>query len=408
MRVIYADPGLRDNLGHHANSCRTIRGELERRGVTVVVLSHTDIIPELRQELQAIPVFRAYTYWQTDGDPVCGWLNCFETSVRATTEDLGRMQGIGADDIVYLNSAQPAQFMALIKWTKALPADRRPRVVLEFGTDPGVDPEFGSGENVGKFVLRTRDYRTDPRAMFYRHAASHLLEADMVRFHMTTFDASASAVYALLLGRPVGVLPLPQFAKTTLTGRTGHRPVTVSVLGHQRPDKGYYLMPQIARLLLAHEPDIRLLIHNGAPDVMPNVQQEMRAHAAVESRITLNEETAGPALWEDLLRQSGLILCPYEPARFVASYSAVATEALANGIPVVVPDGTALSRLLDAYGGPGADFTTYDPAGIVAATRRALADFDALADRAAAAADRWNATMGVGNMVNALLAYGTV
>jgi glycosyltransferase involved in cell wall biosynthesis len=404
MRVIYADPGLRDNLGHHADSCRTIRRELERRGVTVVVLSLTGITPELRDELSAVPFFRAYTYWQTDGDPVSGWLNCFDKAVQATVEDLGRLRGVTPDDIVYLNSAQPAQFMALVKWSRSMPVEQRPHIVMEFGTDPGVDIDLG-GEQ-GKFTMRLRDYRNDPRAMFYRHAACQLTEPDLARFHMATFDATASQVYNLLLARPVGVLPLPQLAKADVTSRAGRRPITVSVLGHQRPDKGYHLMPQVARLLLAHEPDIKLLIHNGAPDVMPNVQQELRAHAAVESRITLNEQTAGPELWEDLLRQADLILCPYEPARFVASYSAVATEALANAIPLVVPAKTSLSRLVDSYGGPGTTFESYDPTAIVAATRRALAEFDTIAAKAAAAAERWNATMGVGNMVNALLALG--
>jgi hypothetical protein len=406
MRVIYADPGLRDNLGHHANSCRAIRGELERRGVTVVVMALASVIPELRAELNAVPFFRAYTYSQTDGDPVSGWLNCFDTAVRATVEDLRRLQGVTADDVVYLNSAQPAQFLALVRWSRSLPMAQRPHIVMEFGTDPGVDVEFGTGSEAGKFTLRLRDYRNDPRAMFYRHAACQLTEPDLARFHMVTFDPAASAIYALLLGRPVGVLPLPQFAHAAVASRVGRRPVTVSVLGHQRQDKGYHLMPQVARLLLAHEPDIRLLIHNGAPDLMPRVQQEMRAHAAVETRLSLNEETAGPDLWEDLLSRSDLILCPYEPARFVASYSAVATEALANGIPVVVPAGTSLSRLLDTYGGPGTAFLTYDPAGIVTATRRALADFDGFAARAMVAAERWNATMGVRNMVSALLAAG--
>jgi glycosyltransferase involved in cell wall biosynthesis len=406
MRVIYADPGLRDNLGHHANSCRAIRRELERRGVTVMVLSLTSIIPELQEELQAVPFFRTYTYWQTDGDPVSGWLNCFETSVQATLEDLRRLQGVKSDDIIYLNSAQPAQFMALVKWSKSLAAEGRPHIVMEFGTDPGVDIEFGSGDEARKFTLRLRDYRNDPRAMFYRHAAGQLDETDLARFHMSTFDPASSAIYALLLGRPVGVLPLPQFAQSAVVSRVGRRPITVSVLGHQRQDKGYHLMPEIARLLLAHEDNIRLLVHNGAPDVMPRIQQEMRAHAAVESRVILNEQTAGPALWEELLGRSDLILCPYEPARFVASYSAVATEALANGIPLVVPARTSLSRLLDHYGQPGTAFASYDPAGIVAATRLALADFDGIAARAGRAAEIWNATMGVGNMVTELLSLG--
>ena len=406
MRVIYADPGLRDNLGHHANSCRSILRELEKRGITVIVLGLASVIPELREELHALPFFGAYTYWQTDGDPVAGWLNCFETSVRVTVEDLQRLRGVTADDIIYLNSAQPAQFMALVKWSTALPLEQRPHIVIEFGTDPAVDVEFGTGENAGKFNLRLRDYRNDPRAMFYRHAACHLTEPDLARFHMATFDGASSTIFGLLLNRPVGVLPLPQFAKAAVTSRVGRRPITVSVLGHQRQDKGYHLMPEIARLLLAHEPDIRLLVHNGAPGVMPRIQQEMRAHAAVEYRLTLNEQTAGSDLWEDLLRQSDLILCPYEPARFVASYSAVATEALANAIPLVVPAKTSLSRLLDAYGGPGTAFESYDSTSIVAATRQAVAAFDTIAARAETAAGRWNATMGVENMVTALLALG--
>jgi glycosyltransferase involved in cell wall biosynthesis len=402
MKVLYADPGLRDNLGHHANSCRLIRREMERRGVDVSVLGHNGVIAELQAELKAIPLFRAFTYWQSDGDAVSGWLNAFDAAARATQEDLARLRGVTADDIVYLNSAQPAQLLALIKWSQSLPLESRPHIVLEFGTDPGVDVEAGA--QPGSFVLRLHDYRTDPRAMFYRFAANHLREPDLARFHMRTFDTGSSTIYATLLNRPVGVLPLPQFAQAEVTSRVRRRPITVSVLGHQRPDKGYHLMPQVARLLLAHEPDIRLLIHNGAPDVMPHVQQELRAHAAVESRLTLNEETAGPALWGELLDRSDLILCPYEPSRFVASYSAVATEALAHGIPLVVPAGTSLSRLLAAYGGPGTAFDRYQPASVVDATRQALADFDALAGRAAAAAEQWNATMGVGNMVGALLA----
>jgi hypothetical protein len=408
MRVIYADPGLRDNLGHHANSCRSILRELESRGIMVIVLGLASIIPELKDELHALPFFRAYTYWQTDGDPISGWLNCFEIAVRTTVEDLQRLQGIAADDIVYLNSGQPAQLMALVKWSKALPAEKRPHIVMEFGTDPAVDVDLGAGTEMeaGKFNLRLRDYRTDPRAMFYRHAAWHLTEPDLACFHMVTFDAASSAVYARLLAKPVGVLPLPQFAKAAVTSRAGHRPITVSVLGHQRQDKGYHLMPEIARLLLALEPDIRLLVHNGGPADMPRVQQEMRAHAAVESRLTLNEETAGPVLWEDLLRRSDLILCPYKPERFVASYSAVATEALANAIPLVVPAKSSLSRLLDQYGGPGTAFEAYNATSIVAATRQALADFDTIAARAEAAAGRWSAAMGVENMVTALLAQG--
>ena len=404
MRVIYADPGLRDNLGHHANSCRRIRRELMRRGIMVVVVASAGVIPELRQELQAFPMFRAFTYSQTDGDPVCGWLNTFDLSVRQTIEDLNRIEGLTANDIVYLNSAQPAQFMALVKWSQSLPAPRRPHVVMEFGTDPGIDIKYKS--EAGVFELHLRDLRLDPRAMLYRHAACQLTEADLARFHMVTFDPTASSIYAALLARPVGVLPLPQFGEAAVTSRVGRRPVNIGVLGHQREDKGYHLVPEIARRLLAEEPGITLLVHNGAPNEMQQVQQQMRALAEAEPRLTLNEQTAGAGLWQELLDRSDLILCPYEPVRFIASYSAVATEALANAIPIVVPAGTSLSRMLASYGTPGTTFDGHDPTAIVAATRLALANFDTCAARAGAAAERWGATMGAANMVSALVAYG--
>ncbi len=400
MRVIYTDPGLRNNLGHHANSCRAITTELKRRGVPFVVLGFKDLTPELREELPAIPFFRAFTYWQTDGDPIAGWLNCFDSSARMTTEDLNRISGLLPSDIIYFNSAQPAQFMALVRWVKTMELASRPHIVLEFGTDPGLDVRPGDN---GSLVLTPRDYRADPRAMFYRHTASLLSDDDLKRFHLSTFDAMSSTIYAGLLSRPVGVLPLPQFSGAAVRSRAGKRPITVGVLGQQRPDKGYNHMPEAARRLLAAAPEINLLVHNGAPADMAQTQAALRELAATEPRLELVEQTAGPELWRALMDRSDLILCPYDPARFFASYSAVATEALASGIPLVVPAGTSLSRLVTAYGSPGIMFESYTPAGIAAATCAALADFDALATRAVAAAAAWDAAMGVRHMVQAML-----
>jgi glycosyltransferase involved in cell wall biosynthesis len=403
VRVIYTDPGLRDNQGHHANSCRAIRGELLRRGVGVVVVAMNAIAADLRAELNAIPVFRAYTYWQTDGDPLAGWLNVFERSSRATAQDLARLVEVGVDDLFYLNSAQPAQFHAMVQWAQSMPIDRRPHMVIEFGTEPGVD--VVSTGNDGQMTIRTRDYRADPRPMFYRFAAGQLSDDDLPKFHLATFDPMASRLFSVVLGKPVGVLPTPQFTRGTVVSRTGRRPITVAVLGHQRPDKGYHLMPAIARLLLAEEPEIRLLSHSGGPDIMPTVQKELRDIAAHEPRLMLDERTADAAAWDALLRASDLILCPYDPARYRGSYSAVATEAVANGIPMVVPTATSMSDLLGRFGDPGTCFDAWTPEAVVAATRRALAEFDTIAARAAAAGAIWGATMGVGHMVDALLAY---
>src|ERR1700758_3547223 len=102
-RFIYVDPGLRDNLGHHANNCRVITQEFRARGFETTVLAFCNIEPGLQAELGAVPFFRAMTAWMSDGDPICGWLNGFNISSEITREDLARIaDDIRPDDVIYL------------------------------------------------------------------------------------------------------------------------------------------------------------------------------------------------------------------------------------------------------------------------------------------------------------------
>ncbi len=403
MRFFYADPGLLNNQSHHANSCRSMCRELRALGAHVAILGCLAIDSGLREELGATPFFDGYTYSTlTDGDPICGPLNAFERWSATVAGNFSRLVSIDAEDVLYLNSAQPAQFMGLVRWWKALPAADRPRVVVEFGTDPGVD--VLRVDEAGQPTYRLRDYRLDARPMLYRFAAGHLDTEDRDRFCVATFDDVTSSVFGSILGWPVRTLPLPQDNHPPIANRAGRRPITIGVVGHQRPDKGYHLMPDIARALLASEKNIRVLVQNSVPAEMPDAHEAMRRIAASDSRVSIDELPVGAERWTALLRQSDLMLCPYDPVRYVASYSAVATDAVANGIPLVVPDGTSMARLVARYGGCGVTYAEQRVEPIVSATREALANFDALADRAGKAASRWVSTMGAANTVREILA----
>jgi glycosyltransferase involved in cell wall biosynthesis len=404
MKFYYVDPGLRNNLGHHANSCRLITRELRALGIPCSVFAHTSVEAALREELGARPHFAQLTYWTVDTDPIAGWLTSFLKVATETTHNLRCLPMPATDDIVYLNSAQAAQFLALLQWLTGLPAERRPRAMVEFGTDPGVDFEvIPQGLRVS-----TRDPRADPRAVMYRFAAGLFPALDLSRLHLFTFEPTSSKLYGYLVKAPVDVLPLPQFADAKIRDRRGATPITVAVLGHQRPDKGYALVPDIAAQMLRQRPNVRLLIHNGAPDEMAQTQQQLRQMAQAHHQITLDERTAGPALWAELLDRSDLILCPYPVHRFAAAYSAVAAEAVASGIPLVVPSRTTLFTLLGRYGGGGIAFGQANPAGIANAVLAAVDRFDELAEKALAGAQKWQQTMGPRNMVKALLAYASV
>jgi glycosyltransferase involved in cell wall biosynthesis len=399
-RFFYADPGLCDNLGHHANNCRFIAGEARRRGLDVNVLSFAEIDPALRTELGAIPFFRALSAWLSDGDPICGWLNAFHVSSEITREDLSRIADIGPDDVMYFSSALPAQLMALAQWMGALRRDRLPLVAVEFGIDPGVDVQ----QVPNGLSLVFRDPKVDSRALLYRSAASRIPPAITSHLHMITFDQASSATFSAVMGKHVGVLPTPHVAGKPGRCRAGTRPITISVLGNQRPEKGYQFMPEVAQRLLRANVDIRIVCHNANPGAMQQVQQSLRALAGTDPRLILDERLAGGEVWQELLDASDLILLPYASPRFAMSYSAIAVEAIANAVPLVVPTGSSMARLVQEFGSAGTTFDQADPHSIVDATQRALGRFDQLATAALTGSELWGHMHGPRNLLDAILA----
>ena len=396
MRILYLDPGLRSDVGHHANYCRYIAGELRARGIETPVFAHRDIEPALRAELGAAAHFRIDTYASSDGDPICGWLSGFDAYSRATYEDLAALPA-GAD-LVLAVSAQPVQMSALVEWQRALPPDRRPTIVIE---------SFHSGlqlERRDRGVSAVApDPRREPRPTLFRFVAKRMPPAAEGRFHVVTFDPLPSGLFAMLLERPVRTLPLPYRAVAPLRSRAGAAPPTVAILGHQKYEKGYDRLPEIIGALLGLPQEFRLLIQHVNPRGPPELQQAVRAAAKASDRAILEESPAGATEWPRLLERSDLILCPHR-REFYTSFSAVSAEAIANGIPLVVPGGTPMERLLRESGGGGVSFERFEPAAIAEATRQALQDFDRLAGLAHRAALRWPERQGPARLVDALLA----
>ena len=397
MRIVYADTGLWQNVGHHANACRTLVGEWRARGHQVSIAGSRLIDDALRKELRVQPHFRVNTYEGADTDPICGWLTNFHHAATCTAEDLVALGPFAPDELLYVNSIMPAQLMALATFLGATPEIARPCVMAELGTGPGLDYTLSDGH----LQFHAKDPRQDARSVLYRFAGRQLQDRRIETLHLVTFDRTCSAIYGALLGRQVTTVPLAYAVPGMVRSRVGTRPVTVAILGHQRGEKGYHLVPAIAEALLRGPEDVRLLLHNGAPQQMTGVQDEIRA-LACDVRVTVDERAADGEIWAELLGRSDLIVCPYHPQSYIGAYSAIIAEALAHAIPLVVPAGTTLARTLQEFGSPGAVFDGFDAASVAAATRSALAEFDLIALRATAASALWHATMGVARTIDSL------
>jgi len=144
-------------------------------------------------------------------------------------------------------------------------------------------------------------------------------------------------------------------------------------------------------------------VHNAEPSRMVAVQQALRRIAAENDRLCLEERSAGPRLWAELLARSDLVLCPYNPASYLFAHSSIVSESLASAIPVVVPAQTALASLLEQWGSPGATFRSFTALSIAEAVKAAVGDFDRHAHCAYEVAKRWDQAQGPARLVDAFV-----
>jgi len=398
MRLFYVDSGLRGDIGHHANYCRTIASELSKRDVPITIIGFAGIDESLRAELGVLPLLRTYIYYLSDGDPLAGWLNAFEQVSHVTRQDMARITGVTAEDIVYIASAFPGQLMGAIRWLGDLPPHNRPLVLVDLLSHPGIEVRH---EAPG-YVFRPR--REDPRAMLYRYAAQFIARSKIERLVVAYADRVGADIYSKVLGVAVTPLPSAFEAVTRRRNRAGCDPFNLAFLGSQRnEEKGYHLVPELVVGLLQSHPTIRIRVHNSCPGNFPAASDAVRKLAAVEPRMVLDERAVDLPDWAQLLDTTDLMVCPYSHEIYEFMSSGVHAEAIANAIPSVVPAGTALSRALQEFGGGGTTFERFESSSILTATRHALDHFDQYAENAWAGSNTWLLNCGPARLVDTIL-----
>ena len=401
MRFIYLDTGLRTTNGHHGERCRLILAELRRRGIDPTILGCQDVAVEFRQELGVQPFFRWWTYAQPyrTQELEAGWLRDFEIGWRITLEDLKRITPVSSDDVVYFCSVHPAQFRALLEWIGSLSREARPRVFAEFVAEPGVKVSGVSETNI---QLKLVDPRLEPRGILYRFVGSSISQASFPNVCTFTFHRTHSEIYQAITGWTFATLPFPHSAVLPIRPRAGRRPIQVATIGHQRKDKGFDFIPDVVQQLL-DGPDVEFLVHNSSPEEMPGPQNALRDIARNNPKVNLDERPVLGAEWAKVLDRADLVICPYDPVRYATSWSGIVVESIANGIPCVVPANTIMASMCRDFGGMAAAFRDWSVAGVVEASRVALANFDELAVRANAAAHQWPNQQGTPRLVDRLL-----
>jgi glycosyltransferase involved in cell wall biosynthesis len=173
-------------------------------------------------------------------------------------------------------------------------------------------------------------------------------------------------------------------------------------LGTARPEQGVDLSLGVADAVCAAAPGVRFLFQ--APNNAAGLEraEQLRARGGhIRADVV-----AGPLSRNAYLRQlldCDLVLLPYWASNYAMRASGVFADALAMGVPVVVPAQTWMADRLGEGWGAGEVFTHSDVAEIRESILRALASLPALKARAAQRQSAWRAAHSVSAYLDLVL-----
>jgi glycosyltransferase involved in cell wall biosynthesis len=404
LSAVIVDSGLRSLGGHNYTYTRSVARALEARGARVAVLANRGLGAAL-DGTGFRPAFTSGAYDFPPGHgPLRDLLYVYAQSVVFAEElehALARLPE--PPDLVFSHTLSDFE---LVGWGRCL-ARRALRGTLALLLRQ--TPRY-AGRSKLKLALHPY-WRLRPSAL------ARLRGRLGARLLLCTDSEALSADYARVFRGPVLTLPIPLdhalfdaaagsgvVARHGLDAPGGRR---VGYLGDARAAKGFPLLPDLARRLLARG-GVRVVIQcpraasgddHAAP---PAGLAELLALARdAGPRLTLVREALPPADYAALLRALDLVLLPYTHEAYREATSGIFAEALALGKPVVVPVGTWMARELLASGA-GTVFAS--PGDLAPAVERALDAYPELVRRAAAGAADWRARHSPESLVDRLLA----
>lgn len=373
MNALIVDPAVHSLGGHHYNTVERLQRELARLGVVAPCLGSAQADETTRQALACTPVFSRSVYGRQDDDD-----RTFPAEVARVERELAQALAAHAvPDLLILPCADTVLAAALARLLRH-GRHRRPRVLLWllYGPHPlkaPGDPELA------------------PHRLRARQAYAALGEVADV--HAWCETEAMATFWRTLVSFEVGVrsppgLATPGLATPRKSPREAAAPPVVACLGFANRAKGYRLLPGALPIVLERDANARFLVHgivdgSDAADERPLFDRL----AGLGGRVAVRQDVLDAATYVDLMATTDLLLLPYDPAVYGMRGSGIFADARRIGIPVVAPRGCAFAG--PAFdGGWGVPMETYDPAGLAGAVLAGLAQRQALAERAAAAAAR--------------------
>lgn len=147
-------------------------------------------------------------------------------------------------------------------------------------------------------------------------------------------------------------LPIPSGDDYLQAKRPRRSSTRISYVGDARTEKGYHFLPRLITDLRQKSADVEFCIqsnYNSAHGEPAPVVARNQLEAMSDSRLKINPKAMTSAEYRDQVISTDIMLIPYDPGHYYARSSGIFSEALAAGVPVVVPAGTWMAAELGVF-----------------------------------------------------------
>ncbi len=443
MELIFLDNGLLNKAGHSYELAKTLSEALSRRKLRFRIFGLSGLDPSIAAEIGAVPhfsrslydvvefssdekrrsvaaIFRGAPVQQSNMDGVNEASNlrafrseprtwtalneAFERDLRALPLDIWR-----PGNLIVVVAITQNQILGLVRFLRAMPRNRLPRVVCNLMLPPSYLP-WGAVSAHGKKFYRAAFKLAAPligRSLFFtvENEAMRTLYSKLIgrSLFFTVENAALRTLFRKDFGVQTRILPVPFGASgppRTMEGR-----VRLGYFGDSRCDKGFHLLPRAIALCQRDglDAEFAVQIQHGGWD-----QRTIEAEAALRALKGVRF-VEGVLSSEDYAAWTGrtdVMLLPYDPVAFGAARgSGIFTESVAAGRPVVASRGTFAGTSVENNQAEGEVFAPHTSEALAAAIARLIPRLPACKARAAERARDFARSHSPGAYIDVLLAH---
>uniref|UniRef100_Q3ASK5 Glycosyltransferase n=1 Tax=Chlorobium chlorochromatii (strain CaD3) TaxID=340177 RepID=Q3ASK5_CHLCH len=364
MKINIIDPGLFHQAGHHLDLDIKVCKVLKNLGHDIAIYSSINVTDKIKSFFEhygeVTPIFKAIPYFNVENiDRLAGGYIAFNRQSKILAEDFTK---VASADLWLFPSIFCAQLNAC-----AISGSKTPIAGCIH-------------------LSATKEYAQDE--MFWRYALINCKDRS-IELNLGVMEPEHLMEYQKIASNDFEIISFPIPYEGVPIERPRKTLRKVGFFGHQRDEKGIHLVAKLTDLLTK----------KGYEIVIQDSTESFKSTGY--SNVTILGYVANIALE---ISKCDCVILPYNPIKYQTKGSGILWDALASGVPVIAPVGTAIGRWIQ-YCGSGRLFHEFDVNSIIHQFELLSENYDEYVSIAIKNASIWSVKHGIDKFVSSLLNF---